>query len=162
LSSNTATWTYDDGAGTVTLNGVGAYIGLAKVYNLGELTSPGDAPASITYPVEFSGEGDTMTINIDIDGGYWRFILAKVSSAGIVEGSILQAQINPNPATTVIYLENSKEFEEVSIFSISGQLIYQSDKIGNSINVENFPPGIYTLNAIGDDGKQYRARFTVQ
>jgi hypothetical protein len=160
--SNAATWTYDDGAGTVTLDGVGAYIALAKVYNLGELTNPGDAPASITYPVEFSGEGDTMTINIDIGGGFWRFILAKESSAGIEEGLILQTQVSPNPASTVIYLENAKDLSEVTIYSINGQLVYQSDQVGNSINVESFPPGLYTLRANGIDGKQYHARFAVQ
>jgi len=71
-----ATWVYDAVAGTVTLNGMGAYLGLSKVYNGGECTSPEDAPASITYPVEFNATNDTMTINIEIaDGAYWRFIL---------------------------------------------------------------------------------------
>jgi hypothetical protein len=160
--SNAATWTYDDVAGTVTLDGVGAYIGLAKVYNGGELSAPGEAPASITYPVEFSGEGDTMTINIDFGGGFWRFILAKEGSSGIYDGKIVQTQITPNPASTVIYLENSKDFEEVAIYSINGQLIYKSDQVSGSISVENFAPGIYTLRAIGASGKQYHAKFTVQ
>ena len=78
--SNSATWTYDPGASTITLNGVGAFLGLAKVINEGELTTPGDAPASITYPVEFSEDGETMTINISIATGYWRFILTTKES----------------------------------------------------------------------------------
>jgi len=74
--SNAATWTYDDVAGTITLDGVGAYLGLAKVINEAEISDPADAPASITYPVEFNATNDTMTINIEIAGGaYWRFIL---------------------------------------------------------------------------------------
>ncbi|MDC1234559.1 hypothetical protein N8Z39_02245, partial [Cyclobacteriaceae bacterium] len=36
-------------AGTVTLNGVGAYFGLAKVFNGAELADPANAPVSITY-----------------------------------------------------------------------------------------------------------------
>ncbi len=73
--SNAATWTYDAGAGTITLNGVGAYLGLAKVFNEGELTNPADAPASITYPVTFNATQDTMEINISIATGYWRYIM---------------------------------------------------------------------------------------
>ncbi|MDP6275526.1 MAG: hypothetical protein QGF69_01265 [Candidatus Marinimicrobia bacterium] len=38
--SNAATYAYDTGAGTVTLTGVGAYLGLPKVYNGGELSDP--------------------------------------------------------------------------------------------------------------------------
>ena len=49
-----ATYTYDEGAGTVTLNGTGAYLGIPKAYNGGELADPADAPDSITYIIEFS------------------------------------------------------------------------------------------------------------
>ena len=76
--SNAATWEYDAGAGTITLNGVGAYLGLAKVINGNELSAdpPPAVPASIVYPVEFNATNDTMTINIEIaNGAYWRFIL---------------------------------------------------------------------------------------
>ncbi|HEY9113360.1 MAG TPA: T9SS type A sorting domain-containing protein [Bacteroidales bacterium] len=73
--SNPATWVYDDVAGTITLNGIGSYLGLAKVVNNGELPNV-DVPDAITYMVEFNATNDTMTINIEIQGGaYWRFIL---------------------------------------------------------------------------------------
>ena len=75
--ANAATWTYNESEGTITLTGVGAYIGLAKVYNEGELSTPDDAPESITYMVEFNATGDTMTLNISIAVGYWRFILTS-------------------------------------------------------------------------------------
>lgn len=71
-----ATWTYDEGAGTITLTGVGAYLGLAKVFNDGELSNPGtEPPASITYMVEFNATEDTMTVLISIGTGYWQYIL---------------------------------------------------------------------------------------
>ncbi len=79
--SNPATYVYDEGAGTVTLSGVGAFIGLAKAYNGGELSSPGDAPASITYSLEFL-DNDTIAVNIDVGGGtFWQF---KLIRAGVV------------------------------------------------------------------------------
>ena len=80
--SNAATYVYDDAAGTITLNAVGAYLGIPKPYNGGELTSPDEAPESITYIVEFS-EGETrMTIDIEISGGWWRFIMVKEGGGG--------------------------------------------------------------------------------
>jgi hypothetical protein len=75
--SNSATYTFDEGAGTVTLNGVGAYLGIPKVINDGELTSPDDAPESITYQIILSDDGSEMTLDISIGTGWWRFILVK-------------------------------------------------------------------------------------
>lgn len=80
--SNPATWDYNAGAGTLTLDGTGAHIAIAKVINGAELTDPSQAPASITYIVtEISSI--SMTIDIEIQGGgWWRFILAKEAASG--------------------------------------------------------------------------------
>ena len=71
---------------TLTLFGVGAYFGLAKVNNGAELIAPEDAPASITYSY-MGGEDEldhqaTFQINYPNDGGEnedgtatWQFIL---------------------------------------------------------------------------------------
>ncbi len=74
-----ATYSYNQAAGTVTLNGKGAYLGLAKVYNGGELTTPANAPNSITYNVTLSDNDNRMTLDINIGGGWWRFKLVKES-----------------------------------------------------------------------------------
>lgn len=158
--SNAATWTYDEG--TITLNGVGAYLGLAKVYNGGELTDPSNAPASITYDAEFSSDGDTLTIDISIGSGWWRYIMVKDVSIGIFETSNHIVKIYPNPVSDVIYLENAYNYEDVSIYTIMGKLIYHSDQVGNSIDIVKFAPGTYTLRTSDADGKQYFAKFMVQ
>jgi hypothetical protein len=78
--SNAATYSYDSVAGTLTLTGVGAYLGLAKAYNGGELSSPSAAPASITYTVSsFTANLITLDINVGV-GLWWRFVLAKEGS----------------------------------------------------------------------------------
>jgi hypothetical protein len=78
--SNSASYTYDEGAGTVTLNGVGAYIGLAKAFNGGELASSADAPASITYNLTFI-DNDTIAVNVDVGGGtFWQFKLIRAGA----------------------------------------------------------------------------------
>ncbi|CAM4154878.1 PKD domain-containing protein [Zobellia nedashkovskayae] len=74
--SNPATYTYDEGAGTITLNGVGAFIGIPKPYNGGELASPADAPASITYNIEFL-DNDTISFTIDAGGAFWHYKLIR-------------------------------------------------------------------------------------
>jgi len=75
--SNAATYTYDENALTITLDGLGAYLGLAKAYNGGELTSPADAEASIVYTITAMTE-TTMTLDIEVAGGaYWRYKLTK-------------------------------------------------------------------------------------
>ena len=71
-----ATYSYDETAGTVTINGVGAYLGLPKAYNGGELANPADAPSSITYTIE-SVDSDFMTLYIDVGGNFWRFKLIR-------------------------------------------------------------------------------------
>ncbi len=72
-----ATYIYDEGAGTITLNGEGAYIGLPKVVNGGEL--PGiPVPSSITYNVTLSNGNNTMEATIDIGGGiFWTYKLIR-------------------------------------------------------------------------------------
>ncbi|WOD42789.1 hypothetical protein [Hwangdonia lutea] len=75
--SNAATYVYDENAGTVTLNGVGAFIGLPKATNTGELTSPGDAPASVTYNVTFV-DPNTLSVYIETGAGvFWQYTLVR-------------------------------------------------------------------------------------
>lgn len=76
--SNPATYSYDEGASTITLNGVGSYLGIPKAFNGGELASPDEAPDSITYIVELQDGGFTMIVDIEIaGGGWWRYKLVK-------------------------------------------------------------------------------------
>ena len=77
-----ATYTYDETAGTITINGTGAYLGLAKVVNGTELTSPADAVDSITYLATLSEDGNTLDLDIEfvtLDGsiGFWSFKLVR-------------------------------------------------------------------------------------
>ncbi len=82
--SNGAIYQYDEDASTLTLSGVGAHIGLAKVVNGGELNSPAEAPSSVTYNVAIL-DGDFMTVNIEAaPGNWWQFSLDRVSTSPLV------------------------------------------------------------------------------
>lgn len=75
--SSTGTWTYDAGAGTLTISGQGSHLGLAKAVNGQELSNPADAPGSITYQV-LTFEGDSLVVTLETAPGvWWTFRLAR-------------------------------------------------------------------------------------
>ena len=98
-----ATFVYDSGASTVTLNGTGAYLGLPKAFNGGELTDPANAPASITYDITLSDNDNTMTVVLNIGGGYWTYKLIRDGAPSPIVGSWKLApeafalKVGPNP-----------------------------------------------------------------
>ncbi|MGX1929360.1 hypothetical protein [Flagellimonas sp. 2504JD4-2] len=84
--SAAATYAVDGVAGTVTINGTGAYIGLPKAVNEGELPNVA-VPASITYTVSLTDNNETMNVVIESGSGvFWQYKLIKsvppVSLAG--------------------------------------------------------------------------------
>ena len=74
-----ATFEYDEANNSLTLSGVGAHIGLPKAVNGAEITSPADAPESITYNAYLNDDG-TLDVTINVGGNWWNFILEKTSS----------------------------------------------------------------------------------
>ena len=84
-----ATFVYDEAASTLTLNGQGAHLGLAKVVNGSELASPSAAPASITYTV-LTFDGAYMSVVVEAgDGVFWSYDLVKdvAAAPSILEGT---------------------------------------------------------------------------
>jgi len=74
---------YDFGGGTLTLHGIGAYIGLPKAANYFELTSPDQAPESVTYEVSFSYDGEIMYLVIEAGADlFWTFKLIREDDEG--------------------------------------------------------------------------------
>lgn len=74
--SNPATFAYNEGAGTVTIDGIGAYIGIPKANNQGELPNVA-VPSSITYNVTFVNS-TTMEVYVESGAGvFWQYKLVK-------------------------------------------------------------------------------------
>ena len=71
-----ATWSHDSEAGVVTLEGQGAFLGLAKAHNNGQLDAPYEAPASITYNV-YPEEDGSLTVSVDYQQGWWTYKLVR-------------------------------------------------------------------------------------
>jgi|OpeIllAssembly_1097287.scaffolds.fasta_scaffold03524_2 hypothetical protein len=75
--SNAATYLYDAVAGTITLDGTGAFLGLPKATNAGELPNVA-VPTSRTYKVVLSDGNNTMNLVIETGSGvFWSFKLVR-------------------------------------------------------------------------------------
>ena len=83
--SNAATWEYNDASGELTLTGLGAYLGLPKAVNAGELPNV-DVPESVTYTVTL--EENVMTVVVEAGTGvFWTYRLHAVEQAPAMAGS---------------------------------------------------------------------------
>ncbi len=73
-----ATWSYNSTAGTLTVYGKGAFIGIPKAVNLNELKAPADAPDSVVYEVTMIDENNMLAeIQVSDAGAYWKFELTR-------------------------------------------------------------------------------------
>ena len=79
--SNAATWEYNAASGTVTLSGLGAYLGLPKAVNAGQLPDV-EVPESVTYSI--TQEDGFMTVVIECGAGlFWTYKLVPAQAAMI-------------------------------------------------------------------------------
>ncbi len=81
--SGVHSFTYDPSAGTATLEGLGAWIGIPKLTTSGETTVP---VQSTTFNVEITQETDydLMTVTFDYgDGGFWTIVYASYSDPSL-------------------------------------------------------------------------------
>jgi hypothetical protein len=84
--ANTASFSLDEDAGTLVLDGRGSYLGLAKAVNGQELAASGDAPDSITYTVT-TLDGDNITVTLEAGAGvWWTFRLERVVDTAPLAG----------------------------------------------------------------------------
>jgi len=68
------TYSYDGANNTLSVYGLGAHMGLAKVINGAEINNPANAADTIVYIANISNGGNTLTLDINFGVGYWRFV----------------------------------------------------------------------------------------
>lgn len=65
-------YTYEASSSEITLSGEGAFLGLYKVANVGEIQTPDEAGGSVTYTVlELTAE--SLVVEINFGGGIWTY-----------------------------------------------------------------------------------------
>ena len=75
--SANARFAYNAEAQTLTVSGLGAYIGLPKAINGAEIGSPADAASSITYNAYVNDDG-TMDVTVEAGAGvWWNYVLTR-------------------------------------------------------------------------------------
>jgi hypothetical protein len=135
------------------ITGKGAYIGIPKAYNGGELSSPSAAKDTIIYPAIINK--DTMIVEIAIaNGAYWYFELvrsvAPTSSIAKINNGV---RVYPNPTATTlnVELENNAAIQSVEIMNTLGMRVM---KVTNNkeINVSALSAGTYFLNVTTSTG----------
>ena len=151
--SNPATYLFNQSAGTVTLEGVGSFLGIPKAFNGGELTNPADAPASVTYIVEFIEEDTVMIVDINIGGGWWRYKMVKDQgqAATPLTGTWKMAPeagafgVGPEQGDISWYANNADDlnvrdcfFDDLYVFGIDGSF---SNVVGDSTWIEGWQGG---------------------
>ena len=82
------TYSYNSSTGELTLNGIGAHMGLAKVINGGEINNPANAASSITYISTFSNNNNTLTLEISIGGGWWKFVYQRTNAVTLPDPNV--------------------------------------------------------------------------
>ena len=77
------TYTYTFANNQLTVNGLGAHIGLPKAINGGEINDPANAVSSITYEISFGANGELIADIQSAGGGtgWWRFIYQLTNAA---------------------------------------------------------------------------------
>ncbi|MDA8535278.1 thrombospondin type 3 repeat-containing protein [Pseudomonadales bacterium] len=74
-----ATYVYNADAGTLTISGKGAHVGIPRVVNTGEISNGAPIPDELTYQVEaLTSDGCAMTVYVESGAGiFWTFDLVK-------------------------------------------------------------------------------------
>lgn len=152
-----ATWSSDEGAGTVTVNGTGAYLGIPKAVNGAELENPADAPESVTYLVSFEDGGETMVLDIDVNGAWWRFKLAYMGPVGISEIESTSLNIFPNPAQD--YISIGEDYSSLQVYNVSGSLVMDIHQNQDQVNVSDLSSGVYFIQMTAFDGNVKQSKF---
>ena len=105
--SNAATWAFNYNAGTLTITGTGAYLGIPKAVNAGELSNGVSVPTSITYLVTAISATE-MTLDIETGSGvWWRFIMEKEAAAG-TDATLSDLQVDA--ATITDFLSSTTSY----------------------------------------------------
>ncbi len=151
----------------LTIEGKGAFLGLPKVYNNGELTNPEDAPDQIVYPFQIleGVDADTMEIEIAIQDGnaFWKFIFTReVETTRVAKIEKDNAiSLYPTLATNYLNIQSSSVVSNIKIFNALGRMVV-SEIINHSsshLNVSSLPKGFYLVKVELVNGSHSTERF---
>ncbi len=81
---------------------------------------------------------------------------------GINNSKVESLNVYPNPATNNIYIANSEKLSEISIYSVNGKMVYNSNNPSNTIDISNLTSGTYAIRAMDLSGKIYTKSLIIK
>ena len=154
-----ATYSVDLATQTVTLNGVGAYLGIPKAFTGGELGNPADAPASITYELAFSDSGRVMTVVVNVGGGFWTYKMVPtemppppplpMAGAWVMAPEAGALAVGPNPNDGSWWANSAEDVTTRACF-FDDKYIFHED--GSFTNVLDGDTWLETWQGVEADG----------
>jgi hypothetical protein len=120
-----------------------------------------------TAPLNLDNTYDKCSIffNFGTNGGgetyYWDDVYF-VDPTGIYNREVKTISVFPNPATDVLNIANAQDLETISIYSVTGQLVFTSQEQPEKISLENYQSGMYLIRGKSIDGSVYQANFIVK
>lgn len=158
-----AKWSFNMAAKTVTLKGKGAYLGLPKPYNLGELKAPADAPDSIVYEVTVVDANNVIIeIKISAAGAYWKYELTRetASNTAIKNNTV---KVFPNPVNNTLFVNANATVNQLTIRDLSGKAVHTQTNVNTEkgIDVSFLNTGAYFISVETANGTQ-NAKFIKQ
>ena len=152
--SNSATYTVDETAGTITIVGSGAFLGLAKANNQNEMGTPNDD--TIVYTYSLSEGGSVLTIGLTgFDGGgtYWTYKMVRNASSDDATLSSISVNSIPlsgfSPQTTSYDYNMAVDDTTVPTISVSTA----NSNATYTIDDASAVPGTTTINVTSQDGE---------
>jgi hypothetical protein len=112
--SNSSTWAYNSGTSTLTINGLGAHIGLSKVTNSGEISNPANAASSINYIIS-NLTATEMTVDVNFGAGWWRYLLTNETTPPAPSGPTVAAPTPPARPTADVISVFSDAYANVNV-----------------------------------------------
>ena len=152
--SNPATYTVDESAGTITIVGSGAFLGLAKANNQNEEGTPNDDTIVYTYSLS---EGDSV-LTLGLTGfangeGHWTYKLVKNVLSNDATLSSISVNSIPlsgfSPQTTSYDYNMAVDDTTVPTISVSTS----NSNATYTIDDASAVPGTTTINVTSEDGE---------
>ncbi len=110
------------------------------------LTRNGD----ISFVVVYEDPLKSSVYN-QFDSDPWYLRKKDISAnVGNTNQEINQLSIYPNPSSERIFIDVSTKIARVEMFSMMGQLVYSGND--RTVNIHNFPDGIYTVSVLTKSG----------
>ncbi len=126
-------------------------IGIANIHALQ------DSAVFMTIPI-VSSEVEMISLNMIVNTMGKDLKEALVTETASVNNNLIQ--IYPNPATDHLIISDIQEQAKVTIYDITGKLMYQETLRNQTerISVDGWNPGVYTVRVLSDD-KNFTTKF---